>query len=240
MGIGMAESEKQAANKGGAITTQSLIIFGLLLAVIGAVLAFALDELDAGSLNIQALGGILLATGAVLAVGASIIALGGNGGSRDGAGLADPTSLKSIVGLVAVLAGVVAVTALTIITVTSLSDQSSEIAVTSSAFGVISGVVTAYLGIKITAEAGVEAGGKAKAEGERAASANTEAKAAQRDAAVATHRATQAQQVAAKVKSVADEVLPEEKKEEFEEKVKEAEEKGAKVEKPSRLGDDGF
>jgi hypothetical protein len=46
--------------------------------------------------------------------------------------------------------------------------------------------------------------------------------------------------VAAKVKSVADEVLPEEKKEEFEEKVKEAEEKGAKVEKPSRLGDDGF
>lgn len=173
----MADSEpnKPEAKGGTAITTQSVIIGGLLLAVIGAVLAFALEELDAGDLNVPALGGVLLATGAVLAFGAAIAALGGDGDPKTGTGLSQPANLKSIVGLIAVLAGVVAVTALTIITVTSLSDEKSAIAVTSSAFGVISAVVTAYLGIKISAETSNKANDEVKGATEQAAAAKAEA-----------------------------------------------------------------
>jgi hypothetical protein len=166
---------KPEAKKGVAITAQSLIAGGVLLAVIGAVLAFALDELDGGDLNVQALGGILLATGAVLAFGGAIAAIGGDGEAKGGTGLSQPANLKSIVGLVAVLAGVIAVTALTIITVTALGDADSQIAVTSSAFGVISAVVTAYLGIKISAESSNKANDEVKEATEKAAAAEGEA-----------------------------------------------------------------
>jgi hypothetical protein len=171
-------TEVAAATPGrstGRISALHVIILGLLLAVAGAVLAFALDDLDAGALDVEALGGIMLATGAVLAVGAAIAVAGGGGGSVGaGSGLADPVNLKSIVGLVAVVTGVVAVTALTIITVAALDDKNSEIAVTSSAFGVISAVVTAYLGIKITAETSGKATEEVKGASEKAAAAKSE------------------------------------------------------------------
>jgi len=201
----MADKEptpnKPEAKRSAGITAQSGIIGGLLLAVIGAVLAFALDELDAGALNIQALGGILLATGAVLAFGAAIAALGGDGDPKSGTGLSQPANLKSIVGLIAVLAGVIAVTALTIITVTTLSDENSEIAVTSSAFGVISAVVTAYLGIKISAETSGKASEDAKVEAGKAA--------------VAEQKAEEAKEERDKVSTTAAEFVPDDKQPDF-------------------------
>jgi hypothetical protein len=61
-------------------------------------------------------------------------------------------SIQSIGGLVAVVVGVLAVTSLAIATmvfVNSGSDANTLIPLTTSAFGVISAVVGAYLGIKI-------------------------------------------------------------------------------------------
>jgi len=62
--------------------------------------------------------------------------------------------LKAIGGLIAVLAAILAVTALAIFTMAQLDtdNQDSMIAVTTSAFGIISALVGAYLGIKITAD----------------------------------------------------------------------------------------
>jgi hypothetical protein len=60
-------------------------------------------------------------------------------------------AIKSIGGLVAVAIGVGAVAALTIVAITTVADldASSTVAISTSAFGVISAVVGAFMGIKI-------------------------------------------------------------------------------------------
>jgi mannitol-specific phosphotransferase system IIBC component len=65
-------------------------------------------------------------------------------------------SLRAITNLAAVLAGIIAVAGLTVVAIELLnSEEKSEaaIAITTAAFGIVSTVVTAYLGIKATANA---------------------------------------------------------------------------------------
>ncbi len=118
--------------------------------------------------------------------------------------------LKAIGGLIAVVVGILAVTALALVTLWRLGTDNQEamVAVTSSAFGIISAVVGAYLGIKISADT--------------SAKASEEVKQATGNAAVAQHVADKAQEEVTKVKDVADEVLEPDQKQEFQEKLAEA------------------
>jgi hypothetical protein len=153
-----AEEAVERAEKA-AVRPRYWIIGGFLFAFVGAVLAFALKDSDAAVLGVrlQPLGGVLFAVGALTIAAAAIGSIG------DGKGSAAPSaeSIKSIGGLIAVVVGITAVTALAIVTLTRLENKASAVAVTSSAFGIISAVVGAYLGIKIssdnTANAGEEA-----------------------------------------------------------------------------------
>jgi hypothetical protein len=72
--------------------------------------------------------------------------------------------LKAIGGLIAVVVGIGAVTGLAIVTITRFGSGETEstVAITSSAFGIISAVVGAYLGIKITADTTARAGENVK------------------------------------------------------------------------------
>jgi len=102
--------------------------------------------------------------------------------------------LKAIGGLIAVGIGVAAVTGLAIITITRLKTDETEsiVAVTSSAFGIISAVVGAYLGIKITADTTARAGENVK------------------KAAVAEHEAFIAQEQVSAMEESAEKRAPEE------------------------------
>jgi len=66
---------------------------------------------------------------------------------------ANTENLRTVTGLIAVVTGIGAVVALAIVTVSFLggSNKESIVAVTSSAFGIVSATVTAYLGIKASA-----------------------------------------------------------------------------------------
>jgi len=133
-----------------------LVIVGFAIALIGAVLVFTLDDSGAtllDSVRWQPLGGVLLAAGALLMLGAVVGMMGGGGNS------VNLDSIQTVGGLIAVVAALIAVTALTIYTLTELesTDGNTAVAVTSSAFGIISAVVGAYLGIKITADTNREA-----------------------------------------------------------------------------------
>jgi hypothetical protein len=101
-------------------------------------------------------------------------------------------SLKAISGLIAVVVAVLAVAGLTAFTLTQLGsgNKDSIVAVTTSAFGIISAVVGAYLGIKITADTSDKA--------------NTEAK----HAAVAQHEASVLSETLSAVTSKVEEVAP--------------------------------
>lgn len=119
--------------------------------VIGGILAFALEDEDAGAagLDLQAFGLVLLALALVLAAGAAISTVGPESGEK-----VNVESTRAITGLVAVVAGIVAVSAIAVVTATLLNssdDSKSAVAITTSALGIISTFVTAYLGIKATA-----------------------------------------------------------------------------------------
>lgn len=81
--------------------------------------------------------------------------------------------LKAIGGLIAVCFGILAVTSLSALTIIFLGsgNKDSIVAVSSSALGIISAMVGAYLGIKISAESNAKAG----EEGKKAAVAEHEA-----------------------------------------------------------------
>jgi hypothetical protein len=181
---GAAEKAEKAAKRPG-----YLLIAGFSFALVGAVLAFALEDSDAVVLGVslQALGGVLFAAGALLIGAAAIGSMGGNDGADNS------ETVRRLGGLIAVVVGVVAVTALAIVTLTQLGDEKdSLVAVTTSAFGIISAVVGAYLGIKIT--------------GDTADKATREVK----NAAVAEHEAHIARrQVAAMKETAKDTVGPE-------------------------------
>lgn len=73
--------------------------------------------------------------------------------------------IRTITGLIAVIVGILAVVALAIFSTQFLDgNKQSIVAITSSAFGIVSATVTAYLGIKATANA---AGTAAKEMGEQ-------------------------------------------------------------------------
>ncbi len=159
------------------------IAFGVafVFLLLGAILSFALRDSNTSVLafNGHSLGFVLLFTGAVLLVGgvvASIIPSIGDGkanGSETGSSVGTE-NLRAITGLVAVVAALTAVGALTVVTVTVLKaeeNKDSIVAVTTSAFGIVSAVVTAFLGIKASANTSAKSDEKA----ERATYAQTRA-----------------------------------------------------------------
>lgn len=168
-----AEEAAARAQKAAAPPRYWLLV-GLIFAFVGAVLSFALKESDPSVLGVrlEPFGGVLFALGVLLMVGAAIGSIGrggrtGTGGAVSAGGTVsadcnDASSIKSIGGLIAVVTGVAAVTGLAVVTLTQLENKSSMVAVTSSAFGIISAVVGAYLGIKITADTSSKASDEAK------------------------------------------------------------------------------
>jgi hypothetical protein len=149
-------------------TPKRLLVVVVAVGVIGAVLAFALKDNDASAagLELQALGLVLLASAFVVALIAAALVfasaisgkknegqkeLGQTGTQTAAQEKTDVESLKIVTGLAAVIAGVAAVAALTVVAVSLMSDAQSTVAITTSALGIISTVVTAYLGIKATA-----------------------------------------------------------------------------------------
>jgi hypothetical protein len=128
---------------------------GLAISLVGAVLAFALESDDSSFIGVrlQSFGAVLLGAGALLTVSALIAASSSSGGGSAGQ---TPTldNVKAIGGLVAVVSAIIGVAALTIVTQARLSSDkaNSIVAVCTTAFGVISAVVGAYLGIKVTAD----------------------------------------------------------------------------------------
>lgn len=154
--------------------TERLLYMALGAGVIGAALVFALDSGSSiGPFNAQPLGGVLLGLALVLLIGATISLVKATGTDADATGTApgatgantssghldNEEALRAITGLVAVVAGIVAVGALTIVAVELVGvgekgNTEATVAVTTSAFGIVSTVITAYLGIKATANAG--------------------------------------------------------------------------------------
>jgi hypothetical protein len=153
------------------------------LCVVGAILAFALDDdkRAIGDVRLEPLGVILLSAGVVLLVGLWMATLMSGGREGGGTGPVDPdgpddgpngggagataavggpwnpdTGLHTVAGLIAVIGAIVAVCVLSAITLTRLSgsdDKESIVAITTTAFGIISAVVGAYLGIKVSSTA---------------------------------------------------------------------------------------
>lgn len=139
---------------------------GALLALFGAVLVFALENSadSVGSIELQPLGGVLLAAG-VLLMGTIAIAVMGDGGSRGGNGDGpDVNGIRTVGGLIAIVVGIGAVSLLAVITLTRFSsaENDSAVAISSSAFGVISALVGAYLGIKVSSDATQKVGEKSE------------------------------------------------------------------------------
>lgn len=104
-------------------------------------------------------------------------------------------NVKTIGGLIAVVVAIVAVASLTLFTLAQLDTkhQDSMVAVTSSAFGIISAIVGAYLGIKITADTNARATDRAG------------------EAAIAQHEAGVLSEKLAAVTDKVDEVVPDDK-----------------------------
>jgi len=124
--------------------------------------------------------------------------------------------LKTIGGLIAVCFGIFAVTALSIFTIIMLGsgNKDSVVAVSSSALGIISAMVGAYLGIKISSDTNAKAGEEAK------------------HTAVVKHEADAAQQKSSGMADKLDRLMAEEKVDpEVAEAVKEA---GAEREEAAR------
>lgn len=169
-----------------------MVGIGFLLALVGAILAFALKDSDASVLGIslRPLGGVFFGAGVLLLGWAAIASLRGDGGSGSTGTSGNP--VKEVGGLIAVVTGVTAVAALAVVTLTQLEDKSSSIvAVSSSAFGVISAVIGAYLGIKISSDS------------------NTKSEAAVGEAAVKGHELKISKQEKAAMQEVAEEKGPE-------------------------------
>ncbi|HWI96334.1 MAG TPA: hypothetical protein VNS60_09755 [Solirubrobacterales bacterium] len=194
------------------------LIVGILFALVGAVMAFALKDSDTSALGVelQPLGGVLLAAGALLLGAAAVGSMGdGNGGGGDS------ETIRRLGGLIAVVVGITAVTALAIVTLTQLGhgQKDSIVAVTSSAFGIISAVVGAYLGIKITGDTSDKAVKEVK------------------NAAVAEHQAHVAQREVAQIKETAKETMRPEDVEAIDAAANEVrEEEAARISRPTAGG----
>ncbi len=135
--------------------TKWLLIGAAAVGVVGAILAFALDgNSTVGALDLKRLGWVLLGLAGALLIAAVISAIKPEDGNP-----VSEEALRTVTGLVAVVAGITAVAALTITTVELVGvgkegNTEASVAITTSAFGIVSTVITAYLGIKATANAG--------------------------------------------------------------------------------------
>ncbi len=172
--------------------TNYMVGIGFLFALVGAILAFALKDSNASVLGVslRPLGGVFFGAGVLLLGWAAIAAVRSDGGSSSTPTGGNP--IREVGGLIAVVTGVTAVAALAIVTLTQLENKSSSIvAVSSSAFGVISAVIGAYLGIKISSDT------------------NTKSEAAVEDAAVKAHELKISNQEKAAMQEAAKEKGPE-------------------------------
>ena len=194
---------------------------GLLLAVIGAGLAFALQP--GRAVNWTALGLIvliagvatLLSWGAVhLSSAAKSILPGrphqtaGHQLAEEGPGARPPPRDRGLSGLLAVVSGILAVVIIGVVTLALLrggADNSSTVAIATSAFGVISAVVGAYLGVKIGAEQGQAATEAAGAQTQEVTKVAREATAQAKAAGVQTQEVAEvARQATAQAKAAGD------------------------------------
>ena len=140
---------------------------GAALALLGAVLAFALanPRIVVIGLKVKALGIIALVFGlallALARVWRSDTQAGGAGGTR--APLPGSETMRTG-GLVVAVVGVLAVVAIGVFALVRIgSEDTSAVAIVTAAFGVISAVVGAYLGIKIGSQAAAESSDDLKA-----------------------------------------------------------------------------
>jgi hypothetical protein len=137
--------------------TKRLLMGAALVGLVGAILAFALDsDTSIGALDLKRLGWVLLGLAGALFIAVVISAVKPEEGKP-----VSEEALRTVTGLVAVVAGITAVGALTITTVELVGvgqegNTEATVAITTSAFGIVSTVITAYLGIKATANAGKE------------------------------------------------------------------------------------
>ena len=129
---------------------------GILVGGAGAVLAFALEHDDSTiGIRLRPLGVVLLVIGGLFLLWGLVQwwaqrhpAPTGSRGAPSGSRAEE---IKSIGGLVAVALGVGAIAALTIVIITTASglEDTSIVAISTSAFGVVSTVVGAFVGIKV-------------------------------------------------------------------------------------------
>jgi hypothetical protein len=157
-------------------TSKWLLAGAGLAGLFGGFFTFAVndDKASTGAVDLQAVGAVLLAAAVILAAGMAVAA---TKSAKDGE--ISIEALRAVTGLVAVVAGIIAVAALTIVAVNLLSgdkDSESTVAITTSAFGIVSTVITAYLGIKATANTSQKVAAAASEKVEEAAVARYEAK----------------------------------------------------------------
>jgi hypothetical protein len=162
----------------------------LLLMVIGAALALALKNNTAlwGAIRLRPLGWVLLGAGALVLIWelwSTRQKKPSPPSQPTGTPPTSPTSdvvstrskaIQNVGGLIAVAIGVVGVAAIAIVLITTVGGLAKEsiVAVATSAFGVISTVVGAFVGIKI----GTDQAGKAAEHVDKAAEETANAKAA--------------------------------------------------------------
>jgi hypothetical protein len=154
---------------------------GAVLATVGAVLAFALEASDPAiaGIRLEPLGVIVVVLGVGALVGGALDAAvrssrGSTGEGNRHSWLPTAEGFRTVAGLIAVVVGIVGVVALALVTLTAFGPDadSSVVAIATSAFGVISAVIGAYLGIKTSAEQSTEMRKEAKAAQREAGAAN--------------------------------------------------------------------
>lgn len=191
-----------------------LLAVGGLTTLVGAMLVFALDnhETKVIGLNLQSVGGVLLVAGLLLLIGLAIGSLGdgSSGGRAATTGSTTPSGgVPAIGGLIAVVSGTIIVGALAAFTMTRLGsgEKDSAIAVASAAFGVISAVIGAYLGIKVTSDHNTDAKNAVLAKNE-AETAKEEAEAAKEEADSSKKEAAVAKSEIQVATSMVEEIAP--------------------------------
>jgi hypothetical protein len=141
---------------------------GVVLCAVGAILAFTLKsdpawgevELDALGLVTLVLGAVLLSATALAFVGVAPGRPATNGNNTSGSGSSSEGPIRALGSLLGVVVAITAVTVIGLVTITKFAgtdaDKDSIVAIATSAFGVVSAIVAAFLGIKVTADQGAQ------------------------------------------------------------------------------------
>jgi hypothetical protein len=143
------------------MNARGIAIGGFIAALAGGVLAFALNDPNASAagVKLESLGAVLLIAGGLALAAAGVLAFGGGAQAGGDGSSWSIDGLRTIGGLIAVIGAIVGVVALTVVTQARLGSDKADsiVAVATAAFGVISALVGAYLGIKVTADQSSEA-----------------------------------------------------------------------------------